>query len=79
MGSEVGKDGDSWDGWRFGPSSEGLRHWNGVGRTREGGVCMEREHEALLFLGLEQRRKLGPCEYLCRGCSPAERVPESRK
>lgn len=79
MGSEVGKVETCGMVGGLGRLRRGSDTGTGVGRTREGGVCMEREHEALLFLGLEQRRKLGPCEYLCRGYSPAERVPESRK
>lgn len=51
----------------------------GVGRTREGGRCLEREREAFVLRAGTRKDKLGPWEYFSRGWNPAEHVPGNRK
>lgn len=60
-----------WGGWRF-RGMVGGRAANGVGRTREGGMFLEREREAFVLRARTRKDKLGPWEYLSRGWNPAE-------
>lgn len=75
----MGRDGDSWDGWRSGPPTVGLGRGSRGRETREGVMCVELEGEAFVLRARTRKDKLGPRECFSRGWNPAEPVSESRK